>query len=499
MAVHSAAMQTPPTLADSPTASTAIVVGGGLSGMSAAVRLAEQGVRVQVLEAGKQLGGRATSYADPQSGELIDHTQHVFNHACTALLDFYDRLGVARKVHWERTLHLADGGVLDAWRADDLPAPLHLLRPLMRLKLFTRSEKWAIVRGMVAAMQVGQRGRSLLHDVPFDQWLADHGQSERVIDRFWSMLTGMTCYAPAERVSAAYGVMAAQLGLLHHERDYELGVANVPLASMYGPAAEAVEAAGGVVSLSTRVTRLAIDHGQVVGVELADGGKLDADVYVLALPVKATRAVVGDAAAGDARFARLAELPHEPIIGVHMFFEKAGFDCNDARAGELVMQRPHLALIDSPMHWLFNKGYIEEEDRSTAGRCGQHLQGVICGDAKLIDTSEQEIIDLAVREARRSLPLIAGATLHHAQAVKHPEAVISAGPGVESLRPAASGLIENLALSGDWTDTGWPATMESAVRSGYRAAEVALDHLRRPASLVPADSEPELLYRLMAG
>ncbi len=440
--------------------SSVVVVGGGLAGIAAAVRLADRGLAVTLIETRKRLGGRATSFVDPATGQVLDNCQHVLMGCCTGLLDLYDRLGVADQIRWYRRLYFAGKpGVIDQLEADDLPAPLHLTQALMGFRLFSLVEKAAIARGMLAIMRLGTIGRDKLSDTTFAQWLSDHHQPQGAVDKFWSVIVISALNELPERVSAAYAVQVFQEGFLASEQAYVMGLASVPLVRLYDAAGRVIEDAGGRVLLSTGAEGFAFDGQRVTGVRLANGNVLGADQFVSAVPhdrlIKLCPEPMRQA---DARLQPLEQIETSPIIGIHMWF--------DSPQGQPLMTLPHLVLTQSPLQWVFNKGYDDQLG-------GQHLHGVISAAHDLVNAPADQILEMAVGEVYKTLwHRRAGSAprLVHGRVIKEKRATFSAVPGIDRLRPGAAGRIVNLYLAGDWCDTGWPATMEGAVRSGYTAA-----------------------------
>jgi zeta-carotene desaturase len=162
-----------------------------LAGIAAAVRLAERGVGITLIETRKRLGGRATSFVDPVTEQVLDNCQHVLLGCCTCLIDLYRRLGVLDRIEWHRRLYFVDGlGRVDVLEAEDLPAPFHLTRGLMRFRSLSLREKIAISRGFLAVLRLGREGRERLRHLTFEQWLRGHDQPASVIEKFWSGANG---------------------------------------------------------------------------------------------------------------------------------------------------------------------------------------------------------------------------------------------------------------------------------------------------------------------
>lgn len=475
---------------DAALTSSIVVIGGGLAGIAAAVCLAERGRRVTLVETRQRLGGRATSFSDPTTGDLLDNCQHVLLGCCTSLIDLYRRLGVLDLIEWHRRLYFRDAaGHLDVLEADDLPAPLHMTRALMGFRGLSLRDKLAISRGMWAMMRVGRAGRRALGDVSFTDWMVQHGQPRSAIDRFWAVIIISACNEQPDRVAARYALQVFQDGFLNHEASYVMGLSAAPLVKLYDPASALIERAGGRVMLSSGAERLEMEGGRVRTLQLTDGTVLQADAFVSAVPFdRLAKLLPLEAAGRDERLRGLMQLTVSPIIGIHLFFDRP------------VMTLPHLILMDSPLQWIFNKSGAGVETSSTRDTrhptsASQHLHGVISAAHDLVDQPAEVIAALAEAEMRKALNIPAAARVTHQRVVKEKRATFSVSPGSDCWRAKPTGEIANLVLAGDWTDTGWPATMEGAVRSGYTAAAALLGD----ADPLPPDLPDTRMYRLIAG
>ena len=505
-------------------ASSVVIAGAGLAGLAAAVRLAQRGVAVTVVETSKGMGGRAGSFTDPGSGDTLDLGQHVLLRACTNLIDFYERLGVEGHIQWHKELYFAardeetDERFVDTLRAEDLPAPLHLARPLWRMRSLSLGEKWAISRGILAILQTSPAARSYFAKETFAQWLDERRQPAGAVDKFWRPIIVSACNERLDRVSASYALQTFQEGFLRSDAAYEMGVADVPLARLLAPAAGVIERAGGRVLTGRSVEAIDYDGRRVTGLTLDGGERLDAEATLVALPPDRVAKVASDRLRrADERLRHLDEFDTSPIVNVHLFYRKSeGGGEGSGGGGEgggAVMDPPHLILTRGPVQWVFNRGRVhgdvgeggvgeggngEGGEGVTAG--SQHLLCVASAAYDLVEESADVIVERVAGAVGRWLPGVAGAELVHHRVVKERHATFAPRPGVEAMRPAAGGSVEGLVLAGDWCATGWPATMEGAVRSGYLAAEAALAELGLPAehSLLAEDLDAGPLYRLMS-
>lgn len=445
-----------------------LVLGGGLAGIAAALRLAEAGCRVTLLERRKLLGGRASSHVDPQSGQLLDNCQHVLLGCCTNLLDLYNRLGVSHLIEWHDALHFLDSrGHQNVLRRDHLPAPLHLAMSIARFHSLSWSEKLQITRAAIALLRITPEDYARWHNRLFVEWLAAHHQSPQVIHRFWNVIITSALNQSIEQANAAYAIQVLRQGFLNHRDAYRMGLASVPLSRLYEPAQRMIEDKGGRVLLGVSVARFLYDGQRLAGIETSHGDRIEADAYVSALPIQQLlRADPPELRQVDERFRRLHELQFSPILGVHLWFNST------------VMTLPHAILLDSPLQWVFNRGV-------DAAGC-QHLHVVISAAHDWMNQHSDQILSCVRDELAVYLPGVRSHDLALGKVIKERHATFAPLPGVDALRPDTSGVTDNLFFAGDFCQTGWPATMEGAVRSGYRAAAALLKRDGLLASDLPA-------------
>ena len=435
------------------------IVGGGLAGIAAALQLVEADCQPIIIESRKILGGRATSFVDPRSGEVIDNCQHVLMGCCTNLIDLYDRLGVLDKIDWHRTLYWTHShGEIDCVKASRLPAPLHLALSFARMGVLQRSERRQVRRAMWRMIRLGSKGRLVWSDRTFAQFLSDCRQDESTIAKFWKTVIVSACNLDVSRVCAAHAIQVFQEGFMANRWSYTMGLATVPLVELYQSAGVALKEAGGEIHLGRPARAIAYDGRRVTGVVTGDG-VIEAAAVISAVPFDRLDKLISDTMrAADARLAALDRFEFSPILGVHLWF------------GQPIMELPHLILPGRGVQWLFNKG-IDEQGR-------QYIHAVISAADEWMKLDEDEIVDRVVRDIHDAVPKSIGLKPIQARSIKEKQATFAATPEAEQWRPGASagyvgvggGGIENLFLAGDWCDTGWPATMEGAVRSGYAAA-----------------------------
>ncbi len=461
-----------------------IVIGGGLSGLSAVVALAERGLSVVLLEARPRLGGRASSFTDQTTGSPIDNCQHVSMGCCTNFRHFCETVGAWDLLRTEDTLHFigADRRV-NRFRATWLPAPLHLLPAFSHLSYLSPQENKQLQRGLRTLMKLPDDKTQVTQ--PFDRWLKEHGQESDVIEKVWQVVLVSALSETLDRIDTFHARKVFFDGFLAHRSGWQVQIPTVPLEELYGePLQTWLQDHGVKVRLKTGVDRLDVMDGQVAGAVLRSGEKVSAKHYVLAMPHHR----VLDLLPGDWRqhpqLAGIAQLESAPISSVHLWFDRP------------ITDLPHAVLIGRLSQWMFNRtqllGKLSEN--------GWHYyQVVISASRDLKDRSQEEIIRDVIGELTEIWPETENAELQTGRVVTEHRAVFSPTAGSDELRPPQQSPITNLQLAGDWTETGWPSTMEGAVRSGYLAAENVLAQNGRRECVLKPDLPVSWLTRLLLG
>lgn len=428
----------------------AIVIGGGLAGLASAAALGAAGFEVDLFEARAFLGGRATSYplTTSDGSETIDNCQHILLRCCVNLLDFYTRLHVQDRIEFHKQFYFIEpGGRISTMRAGRFPRPLHFTESFLRMRCFDLRDKIAIGRGLLAIRRERSR-RTDLDRITMLDWLREQRQTPRAIERFWRQVLVSAVNEDLDRMAARHGFQVFWLGFLATRDSYEMGVPAVPLGELYSTAAW--NQIGNVrLNMKSPVDRITIENGAVTGI-LSRGSVCRADHYIAAVPVSRLGPIAPELEIDLERFT------HSPITGIHLWF--------DSKITDL----PHATLLDRTIQWMFNKSE------------GRYLQLVVSASRSLLEIPRGDVIDLALRELADFFPKVRDAKVEKAHVVKEVRATFSAQPGLESVRPLAATRYPNLFLAGDWTRSGWPATMEGAVRSGYLAAEAVTTSAGRP-------------------
>lgn len=432
------------------------VVGGGVAGLAAASALADAGYKVRLLERRPYLGGRASSYEHPGTGEVIDNCQHLLFGCCTNLIDLYQRIGALDKVRWFDDITMIEpGGRRSVLRPSPLPAPLHASLAFLRAHAFSLADKLAIARAFSAFMA----GIPEDSEENFAHWLARHKQTSAAIKRFWEPVLFAALNEELDQTSVHYAAKVCRELFLRSPQAGRMGIPSVPLSDLYGLAQDSLKARGAEVVLRAGVSRMDWDDRLQQWIVEADAGRYASDAVVLALSFEATAKllpVLPDAPGKEALASQLSEFSHSPIAAVHLWFDRE------------ITELEHASMLDTTIQWLFNISKLQPQRHSQQG---SYIEVVISVLRSVIPMKQQELIDLAVRELALFFPAVREAKLLKAAVTKEVRATYSIRPLLDRVRPSAQSPWTNIFLAGDWTATGWPATMEGAARSGYLAAE----------------------------
>ena len=425
------------------------VVGGGLAGLAAAIECADSGAEVTLYEARSRLGGATFSFE--RRGLELDNGQHVALRCCTAYLAFLRRLGVEDLLPLQRRLHipvLREGRPPAQLRRSGLRPPFHLAATMLSYAPLGFRERVAAARAANALGRLDPADPAL-DERTFGDWLRAHGQTDDAIEALWNLIALPTLNLPAGEASLAAAVKVFRTGLLDTADGADIGIPAVPFRRLHAePAAAALEAAGGRVLASTPVQ--AIRPGLRLEV---DGGSDNADAVILAVPHETAGEL---APAGTVDVAALTELGTSPIVNLHVHYDRT------------VLDEPFAAALGSPVQWIFDR------TEASGAREGQLVAVSLSHAVEEISSSVADLRARYLPALERLLPPARGAHVLDFAATKEPRATFRAAPGTARLRPGPHTATPGLYLAGSWTDTGWPATMESAVRSGLAAARAAL-------------------------
>ena len=458
------------------------IVGGGIAGLSAACALSDAGFRVTVFERRPFVGGRASSYEHPGTAETVDNCQHVLLGCCTNLLNFYRRIGVSNKIRWfDKLTFIEPGGRRSEIAHSSLPAPLHTAPSFLKAPSLSLVDKLAIARAMLALMAPLPPDSSK----SFLDWLREHHQTQPAINRFWKVVLVSAINEDLNRISVRYGAQVFRESFLKSAEAGKMGVPTVPLSDLYASAIGYIEQRGGRVFLRNSVESAVPNSERVVlqGAALSESF----DYAILAVPHyslgKLLPAQNGIAVPSTTLRQQLEHFESSPITGIHLWFDRE------------ITDLPHAVLLDRTIQWMFQKSKLQPQ-RQYDNPQGSYIELVVSSSKSLIEIGRQEIIDLALRELAEFFPAATTAALQKATVVKEVHATYSALPGSDSYRPSSRSPWPRIFLAGDWTATGWPATMEGAVRSGYQAAARVAEQVGSSEQFLVPDLAAQGLMRL---
>jgi squalene-associated FAD-dependent desaturase len=514
---------------------TVAIVGGGLAGLAAGCALAESGFRVTVFERRPYLGGRASSYEHPGTGEVVDNCQHVLFGCCTNLIAFYQAIGVEKKIRWfDRMTFIEPGGRQSVLEPTFWPAPFHVMPSFLRFKFLSTWDKVVLSHALAALAKRAPKddGRS------FQDWLIRHHQTPAAIERFWKPVLVSALSEDLDRISVPYAAQVVRESVKSRTAR-RMGIPTVPLTDLYDAARDYISTHGGTIRLRTSAQSfLPTERG--LRLKLQDSEE-EFDYGVLAVPFDSLAKLLPDLPDSRELREKLGHFETSPITGVHLWFDRQITDLD------------HAVLLNRTIQWMFHKSKLlrrnsrvsESSEQATAttekegatnnsapeGRNilaqdaspgyeknvsksrrddiyspgpsreyanPSYVELVISSSKSLLEKSRQEIIDIALAELREFFPTAQDAKLLKSTVIKEVNATFSPTPGIDRYRPASQSPWPRIFLAGDWTATGWPSTMEGAVRSGYLAAEQITGHAGLAKNFLIADLPAKGLMRVVS-
>jgi squalene-associated FAD-dependent desaturase len=441
-----------------------IVIGAGFAGLSAAVRLTRRGARVLVLEARSRLGGRATAFADRDTGELVDNGQHILMGCYTETLAFLRDIGAQDNVRLDPQLAVTmidRAGRRTRLSCPALPAPLHLVAGILEWEALSWRDRLSVL-GMATPLKNARRElegsavKAASPDETVENWLIRNGQTPRLRELLWDPLALAALNQPPQQAAAPLFSRVLAEMFSDDPRAAAIALPTRPLHLMYAePAREYIESHGGAVrtgAVSTIV--LSADGGAVAGVRIG-GDTVQASQIISSVPWFALAELFDEAPpALDGVLDRARRMTSSPIVTVNLWFDRR------------VLDLPFVGLPGRAMQWVFDKSLILGEDSS-------HVSLVSSGAAEILAETNIELVHRAHQELLDALPDVRAAKLVQATVIREPRATFSLAPG-QPARPSTETGLQGFLLAGDWTATGLPATIEGAVRSGNRAADLCI-------------------------
>ncbi|MCI0707182.1 MAG: hydroxysqualene dehydroxylase HpnE [Ignavibacteriae bacterium] len=437
----------------------AIIIGGGLSGLSAAVELTARGKKILLLEQRPFLGGRAYSFVDETTGDVVDNGQHLLMGCYHATRRYLKLIGSDHFATLQPDLHIdflhPQRGVASL-SCPSLPSPLHVLMGLLRMQSLSLRDRLKLLRVGAAVLFHSSTAERRLQNMTVDKWLTSLGQTEFNKKYLWDIIAIGTLNDDPKTVSALLFARVLRAAFAGSREDSSLLVPRVGLSELFvDPAVRFLKSYGADIRTNCGVKTIKADGNTARGVQCEDDTTLTANAYISAVPYYALQPMLQNS--GVQMFPQLPRFESSPIVTIHLWLDKP------------VMDQEFAALLDLRVQWVFNKSKMLARK---ASQNRQYLSLVISGAAEYVAMEKEQLVAMALEDLCSVFPLAASANVLHSLVVKEKRATFSPTPSVEPLRPLTRTALRNLFLTGDWTDTGLPATIEGAILSGRKAAEL---------------------------
>jgi squalene-associated FAD-dependent desaturase len=476
-----------------------VIIGAGAAGLAAAVALSGAGAKVSLLERKPFVGGRAYSYPHPALDEVID-SQHVLLGCCTNLGDLCNLSGTSQHIRWYDTITFLEPGTeapatpaTPARRSDiaptALPSPGHSALSFLRAPMLSLADKSRIALGLLDFL----RSYPATDDEPFSAWLQRTRQTDRAIRHFWEPIIVGTLNDTFDRCSTRYAGQVFHESFLKSAEGGRLGIPSQPLSEFYAAVAQRAEQQGTTLHPRTSIDRIEHLPNGLWQATASDGSIHRAPNLLLALPFEQTARLLATLPENSPQRQRIepsfAHFTHAPITTIHLWFDRPITDLD------------HAALLDTRIQWMFNKTLIRRFEASpgpTTTPTGQYLELVISASFAELHQSREQILTAALAELTRFFPSVRAAKLLKSAVLKEARATFSVTPGLDRFRPTPDTPGDNLYLAGDWTFSGWPSTMEGAVRSGRLAAEAIARATGNAATFLTQALPPAGLMKLIS-
>jgi squalene-associated FAD-dependent desaturase len=453
---------------------TVVIIGGGIAGLATAVRLIQRGLKPIVLEKRPFLGGRAYSFIDNDTGEEIDNGQHVFVGACDQFQQYIADIGASDQIRLDKRIGfpVLKNGKTSWLKARNLPGMLANLSALLGYRHVGLAGKFRILWGLLSIKMSRPSSYSLHDQITFDYWLRDHSQNDETIRNFWNLIILPSLNDDITSVSAHTGITLFKVALLGAAQNPAMGVPLSGLSTLVGDnARNYIEANGGEIRTGVDVESLHINSGVINGVKTVNDELIQGEAVVSAIPAAAMTPLLPGGSSGPSDFFMPAEsVRTAPIVAVHIWYDRP------------VLTETFVAVLDSPLQWVFNDTDLKSRNSGPSEAEGtnnptQHIVISLSGAWEWQDRSKQELREIFTTEMGRVFPAARNAEIEKFTIVKMLEATFRVTPGSQKSRLSQRTPLPGFYLAGDWTDTGWPSTMESAVRSGNLAAKYIVEDI----------------------
>ncbi|MDI6767041.1 MAG: hydroxysqualene dehydroxylase HpnE [Bacteroidota bacterium] len=440
-----------------------IIIGGGLSGLAAAVKLSLAGANVVIYEQAPRLGGRCYSYIDETTGDVVDNGQHVLLGAYHNLLHYLDLIGTRRFLKNEpklsMTFHHPENG-RGKFEISSLPKPLHLTAGMLRFKLLSFKERQRLLKVGLELNKWNDDLEKKLRSLSIEQWLIRLKQSEEARKCLWYPIAVSAMNEIPEKASALLFARSLKAAFLGKKSDSAILIPTIGQSELYVyEAQKLIEKHHGKIYLNSEVESLEVKENKIIGVILKDGNLIRAKNVISTIMPHALTKLIPNPLKKEQPFSLLDKFETSPIVSINLWFDKEFMDVD------------YIGLIDRNLQWIFNRRKLMNES-ALVGKSTSYITAVISAAYKLVNLPKEELITLALKDIHDTFPESRKAKLLHSVIIKEKRATISATNEVEQLRPSPGTPIENFYLAGDWTNTGLPATIEGAVISGFKAAEM---------------------------
>lgn len=430
-----------------------IVIGGGWAGLSAAVECAKNNYSVTLLEQSGRLGGRASSFADQALGEIVDNGQHLFMSCYDFTTHFLQEIGSLKQIQFQKNLSINfvdENGREDSFSCFTLPAPLHLASGLFRRKTFSFKEKCSFIR-VYKEVRFGSKKKQ--EKLSVHEWLDRCGQSQNSRKWLWDPLTYATLNENPKRANASDLITVLRDGFFRSAKKSRLGISSVGLSELCDvPCENFLRARNGTVERNRLVAQLEIKDERVKNVILRDGKKLQADFVISAVPHFVLKNLLAEAVINNSFFRPIQKLENSPILSIVLHFDREFLNKN------------FIGIVGTQVQWIFNQSAIHDYQKKAV------YSIIISAGHHLLTDSDEAIVKICLKELRSAFPDSQKANLLYSKVIREKNATLSPSVGYEKNRLPFQTPIKNFFLCGDWTRTGLPATIESAVLSGVKAA-----------------------------